>query len=943
MIKLIYLLIICIWSIECLAQENIPESKTLTYNKIIKQFLEKNKKSFENIEYDSTEIVTLNKEDYEFTFVSYDIKNTDLSGNIEMIEDKQSIKNENRRIGNIWICFPTEYYVMTKRYITYNWYLYNYTCFVTQNDDSINAILKDTVKEWIYVFNYRELQDVECSPFPPKDEITDKERRKILLEETDKWFHVPYITSNIIKKTLFNYIFKYYLVHWPPVIKDQYIVNLLHQKFQSKETAAELKNLLANQRPDNIKKIYERVKKPWVSSTLRGYVKYSGSSPEGDFPTDHPNRFYNPDPNRKRSKRYSSYIPYIIENPRSMYSFYDEKYERACDWCLHLVPDSDVNYLKSCANSDYVEVEIERFALEKRFRPKAGDYCQVIGRWVIDAGHEVQLVNEKGDSITEYRSEIHPPELIASTSYSADGLSGITRVATTGAWKGQDLKFFIFPPKRPGFSGKLSCKSTVNTNLHTDLNISKLPTENPNHLECTIKKKDNNIIDDSKISEIGMVLYHDNFSYKGEITTEWSFEIAENNNVIKEKTDTAAKYLIYGGIDISNYTGDFDSSYIYIVRSPTQILKTNPIQVNQNGIFSFMVKKGESYILYPSSTNLAFDSLYYSINSNDFIKDETIKNNTLMTINAKVKNETLIKQSNDLEEPTNLNELFTGMNKDEKLEYLGKLNSDMIKTMGQFDIDSKTYKANIYFYFHLDKIINENNKDLYFLDAINLENDKVDHKNNYSKIIKYLIHRSNKNENPDKTTNSPKNVDIREQYRKDRFKQINNRFNPENNLAILKGYFGRNSKHAKVRITILYSPDNNSYSLLNSIEHWTDKKGNIKLFVKKNRTSGHIKYKFPGYIKLKYEVIENESNPWYLPIYYSDPLFIPMLEDIDFFTLVNEELNRDSLKQKTNRIYGYEELSKEEKFDLEFLDAVKDFQKSRDIRTKYYARKSIEE
>src|SRR6266568_3116749 len=152
-----------------------------------------------------------------------------------------------------------------------------------------------------------------------------------------------------------------------------------------------------------------------------------------------------------------------------------------------------------------LEVEMEQWLWPMGYRPDPGDRIYMVGRWVIDCGHN------------NWAAELHPLEM-----YVSSHIESVTRVAknstvdgpfmkvayaepqsqrsqlaalvvVTDAWPGGTLEFDIWPPPRPSGNAKLKSTTIVardsqsqEVKLGLTVTESRRPASNPNRVHVTV-------------------------------------------------------------------------------------------------------------------------------------------------------------------------------------------------------------------------------------------------------------------------------------------------------------------------------------------------------------------------------------------------------------------------------------------------------------------------
>jgi hypothetical protein len=162
-----------------------------------------------------------------------------------------------------------------------------------------------------------------------------------------------------------------------------------------------------------------------------------------------------------------------------------------------------------------LEPEIEQWMMPNGYRPESGDRVTIIGRWVVDCGHN------------DFHSEIHPVELVVSSFLQTgvlptggvfdttpstrsgtrnfpavvqawnDGITShipatVNKVVVTQDWQGRELNVDLWPPPRPSATSILHYYNLVpngaNTNVDVEPTLEPLSNFNnaPNHVHLRI-------------------------------------------------------------------------------------------------------------------------------------------------------------------------------------------------------------------------------------------------------------------------------------------------------------------------------------------------------------------------------------------------------------------------------------------------------------------------
>ncbi|MDZ4713572.1 MAG: hypothetical protein SGI89_14780 [bacterium] len=496
----------------------------------------------------------------------------------------------NRASGVLWFAMPELAYIKKKKYTITKWFSFEYI-FGTEGK----------------IFTYIPVKEIVSSPFPKLSSELEKQRNYIKIENSRRWFRTGYSTLSKV----YNEIYKlcgsrYDLVHWSNIAEDEKSMTGLHNNFQDEILFGNAFNEFYESAPDEYTYFQERVTKGWGSAMLRGFVTKSGDSPEGDFSMNHTYDYCN-DPEKRKDVE----LPLLVYPYKPMHG---DKFERASDWCIHVIPDYDLGYLKTYANTD-IEVEIERFDLRPFYRTVRGDYCQIYGRWVIDTGHEKKVAVKDGISENECNAEIHPPELIVTTKYNTP-LSSESRVTTTGAWKGNKLKFFIWPPARPSENYFLKSSFSFNQTDVRDasIDIIPVPENNPNHYECIVNSSHKSLI--QNINEEGFTYLHDTFFIRGVINTVW-----------QERTDSTAKNAV-SKMPVVEVTGRIENyengmnNYVYSSSVSNDTIIRTVERIEEDGSFKFYTSRNSIVYMIPFVKAQSFENTIYTFESDKFINED---------------------------------------------------------------------------------------------------------------------------------------------------------------------------------------------------------------------------------------------------------------------------------------------------------------------------------
>jgi hypothetical protein len=122
--------------------------------------------------------------------------------------------------------------------------------------------------------------------------------------------------------------------------------------------------------------------------------------------------------------------------------------------------------------------EIEQYLAPQGYRPDPGDRENVVGRWIVDGGHD------------DFHSELHPTEAMVSTFLQTGhgNPATVTKFVVTSDWQGEDLTFDVYPPARPSTDAKLHWAKENGITLGQGVTVSYSlePADNPNHLVVNV-------------------------------------------------------------------------------------------------------------------------------------------------------------------------------------------------------------------------------------------------------------------------------------------------------------------------------------------------------------------------------------------------------------------------------------------------------------------------
>ena len=170
------------------------------------------------------------------------------------------------------------------------------------------------------------------------------------------------------------------------------------------------------------------------------------------------------------------------------------------DWIVYLRPDPEYEFLLAYDTEHEepeqgwgnfgvelqgdLENEVEQWLVPVGYRTEPGDRIHLVGRWVIDCGHE------------DWHAELHPIEAFVSTharvrSAASDGFEGLASVVVTGDWPGGRLALDLWPPARPAAATTLAWRRDRAGAL-SGLSVTETlePGDAPNHLHLEVVSTD---------------------------------------------------------------------------------------------------------------------------------------------------------------------------------------------------------------------------------------------------------------------------------------------------------------------------------------------------------------------------------------------------------------------------------------------------------------------
>ena len=181
----------------------------------------------------------------------------------------------------------------------------------------------------------------------------------------------------------------------------------------------------------------------------------------------------------------------LASSHTSREDFPPKPWHTSYDWCFNVVPDSDCRDLLSVANiyagHGQIECEWEEAHLPAWARPW-GDRSKVwvVGRWIYDCGHPI-----KKNGRWVYRTEIHPPKLVATSVPGATRLPGndsptpttelLLYVGAKGGYFDSAINdsnyelFFELPPKPERSGREIDVQARWTVRAMTDYPVKKPP------------------------------------------------------------------------------------------------------------------------------------------------------------------------------------------------------------------------------------------------------------------------------------------------------------------------------------------------------------------------------------------------------------------------------------------------------------------------------------
>ena len=171
------------------------------------------------------------------------------------------------------------------------------------------------------------------------------------------------------------------------------------------------------------------------------------------------------------------------------------------DWIVYLRPDPEYEFLLAYDTEHEepeqgwgnfgvelqgdLENEVEQWLVPVGYRTEPGDRIHLVGRWVIDCGHE------------DWHAELHPIEAFVSTharthAAASGGFEGLASVVVTGDWPGGRLALDLWPPARPAAATTLAWRRDRAGAALSGLSIAETlePGDAPNHLHLEVVSTD---------------------------------------------------------------------------------------------------------------------------------------------------------------------------------------------------------------------------------------------------------------------------------------------------------------------------------------------------------------------------------------------------------------------------------------------------------------------
>jgi hypothetical protein len=647
--------------------------------------------------------------------------------------------------------------------------------------------------------------------------------------------------------------------HWSPIIAGNQgeLIEDIHWKYNN-SSLNEVNAALAEAKPKGKQDMDDRVKTGWESVTLRGVVNRA-SNPYGDLDVDH----------LKTCNNNYGFPPSELHFP-----------EIGADWDMYITPDKDMGYLASNVKANEVGCEIEDFTLKDpdlpqnhpeytrryKFRPIEKDYLQTIGRWVIDCGHPLY-----GDLNDGFFTEIHPPELMVASRCN----NGTTRakIIATGANNSAQLKFFIWPGPRPSPHHRLKFNIDEEWMNNTNLTMTPMPINNPNHLECSI-----NLLggDNIRVNSRGVIKQSCNRLYRGIVNCGW--EGIDRRSMQTDFKDWSVRLKVDTSV-LKMYEIGFKNDYLYQVsgmvrgenldmskvkiryqRIAEKLEDWQEIGVNSDGFYTFKAQLNSEYRI------RAFSPNFLATPEEQKIKVIPSDPSLLM-----VQVDDIIMQANQAwwalqeiflnQNSTAINMSTNGANMDSKQV----IDSKGSKLLSFMEVEFEEKKSELEVFFHVNSLIG------------------VD-----GKPIQNLIDATSTLDNLSSLDNIPDGENFVLFQNDEKLEKESSTF------SMLKGSISPISAQVLVEATILSGDESIGYRIVAKEKGKTDADGNIKF-------EFSSVYYMTGIVL--FEIIENPQNPTLVYTVKSKPFEIfPDIEkkETDFRVVsLNKEKDNGFLKELT--------------------------------------------
>jgi len=223
---------------------------------------------------------------------------------------------------------------------------------------------------------------------------------------------------------------------------------------------------------------------PWIESAANGVVTNSFLS-GADYAGDH----YEPPPGY-----WLGVAPPVA--PEGCGTF-NAQHALCDDWIVYLRPDPEYGFLLAYDTEREepeqglgnfgddlqanLENEVEQWLFPVGYRPEPGDRIHLVGRWVIDCGHE------------DWHAELHPIEAYVSAHTrvhvaASGGVEAVASVVVTGDWPGGRLALDVWPPARPAAATRLAWRRDRAGAAPSGLSVAETlePGATPNHLHLDV-------------------------------------------------------------------------------------------------------------------------------------------------------------------------------------------------------------------------------------------------------------------------------------------------------------------------------------------------------------------------------------------------------------------------------------------------------------------------